>query len=422
LSNKSTYEEPTGYQRAGWHADGEGGTTSYYRRLATAWETFQKEEGIPVFVGVGVRDSRDLPRADWPRLGGKGTYIQVVGTNNKTGMYVVEVPARGALKPQRNMWEERYIVLEGRGSTEVWRNGDTAKTAFEWQQWSVFAIPMNANFQIINSSSAPALLLAVNTAPRTINAFQNMDFVFNNEFNFDDRLGGNLEDFWAVNDEVEPQPTRGRAMVTSNLIPDAANSYLPLDNNRGPGFRWIAPNQVGNTLLQGWIAEYPGGRYAKAHAHGSGAVLVCLNGSGYSITWPRDEAGVTPWKNGKGDLVRMQEYVPGGLISAAPGPSNWFHQHFAVSKGPFRIFNYTGPMPGNPEAGAGRALMDAAEGELVRQHADITDGGNAIPYHMEDPYIREMFETKLAEAGAESTMPKVVYTEAGAKMEVLTDE
>ena len=52
----------------------------------------------------------------------------------------------------------------------------------------------------------------------------------------------------------------------------------------------------------------------------------------------------------------------------------------------------------------------------------LTDGGNAIPYHMEDPYIREMFEAKLSEVGAESTMPKVVYTEAGAKMEVLTDE
>ena len=423
MSTKPAYDEPTGYQRAGWHADGEGGTTSYYRRLPTAWETFQKEEGIPVFVGVGVRDARDLPRADWPRLGGKGTYIQVIGTNNKTGMYVVEVPARGALKPQRHMWEERYIVLDGRGSTEVWRNGDTAKTAFEWQQWSVFAIPMNANFRIINSSSSPALLLAVNSAPRTINAFQNMDFIFNNEFNFDDRLGGNLEDFWRVNDEVEPQPVRGRAMVTSNLIPDAANSYLPLDNNRGPGFRWIAPNQVGNTMLQGWIAEYPGGRYAKAHAHGSGAVLVCLNGSGYSITWPRAEGGLTPWKDGKGDLVKMQEYIPGGLISAAPGPSNWFHQHFAVSKGPFRVFNYTGSMPGNPEAGgANSPLMDAAEGELVRQHADISDGGNALPYHLEDPYVREMFEAKLAAIGAVSTMPPVVYTEAGAKMEVLTDD
>ena len=280
---------------------------------------------------------------------------------------------------------------------------------------------MNANFQIINSSSSPALLLAVNTAPRTINAFNNMDFVFNNEFNFDDRLGGNLEDFWAVNEDVEPQPVRGRAMVTSNLIPDAANSYLPLDNNRGPGFRWIAPNQVGNTMLQGWIAEYPGGRYAKAHYHGSGAVLVCMNGAGYSITWPRDEAGLTPWQAGKGDLVKMQEYVPGGLISAAPGPSNWFHQHFAVSAGPFRVFNYTGTMPGNPESGGQRALDDAPLGAMVKQHADVTDGGNAIPYHMEDPYIREMFESKLKAIGMESTMPEVVYTEAGAKLEVMSD-
>ena len=117
----------------------------------------------------------------------------------------------------------------------------------------------------------------------------------------------------------------------------------------------------------------------------------------------------------------MQEYVPGGLISAAPGPSNWFHQHFAVSKGPFRIFNYTGTVPGNPEAGENRALDDAAEGELVRQHADITDGGNAIPYHMEDPYVREMFESKLAEIGAESTMPPIVYTPEGQHLEVMTE-
>jgi hypothetical protein len=117
----------------------------------------------------------------------------------------------------------------------------------------------------------------------------------------------------------------------------------------------------------------------------------------------------------------MQEYVPGGLISAAPGPSNWFHQHFAVSKGPFRVFNYTGTMPGNPESGRQRELEDAALGTLVKQHADITDGGNAIPYYMEDPYIREMFEAKLKEIDMESTMPEVAYTEAGAKLEVMSD-
>ena len=322
------YVEPTGNRRAGWHKEDEGGRTSYTVRLATAWEKFLRAEGIPVFKGVGVRDSRDLPRADWKRVGGRGTYIQVTGTNNATGMFVVEVPPRGALLPQRQMYEERYVVLEGRGSTEVWRNGDSAMSAFEWQPWSLFAIPLNANFRIINSSSSPALLLAVNTAPRTINAFQDLNFVFNCEFNFDARLGGNLEDYWNPNDEIEPQPVRGRAMVTSNILPDIQNAYLPLDNNRGPGFRWVAPNQVGNTMIQGWLAEYPSGRYAKAHAHASGAVLVCCRGEGFSWTWPRVEGGITPWKDGKGDLVKIQEYVPGGLISAAPGPANWFHQHF----------------------------------------------------------------------------------------------
>ena len=365
------YVEPTGNQRAGWHKEGEGGSTSYTVRLATAWEKFQRSEGIPVFKGVGVRDSRELPRAEWKRVGGKGTYIQVTGTNNATGMFVVEVPPRGALHPQRQMYEERYIVLEGRGSTEVWRNGDTAMTAFEWQPWSLFAIPLNANFRIINASSAPALLLAVNSAPRTINAFQNMNFVFNCEFNFDDRLGGNLEDFWNPNDEIEPQPVRGRAMVTSNLLPDIQNAYLPLDNNRGPGFRWVAPNQVGNTMIQGWLAEYPSGRYAKAHAHASGAVLVCCKGEGFSWTWPSSEGGLTPWKDGKGDLVKIQEYVPGGLISAAPGPANWFHQHFAVGKDPFRVFNYTGPdarQPGVQQEPRQRLRRGRATHQAARRH------------------------------------------------------
>ncbi|MEK9658704.1 MAG: cupin [Chloroflexota bacterium] len=415
------YVEPTGNRRAGWHKDAEGGRSSYTRRMPTAWERFLDEEKLPVFKGVGVRDTRDLPRAPWPRVGGKGTYIQVTGTVHKTGMFVVEVPPRGALEPQRHMYEERYIVLEGRGSTEVWRNNDTARTAFEWAQWSLFSIPLNANFRIINASSSPALLLAVNTAPRAFNMYQSKDFVFGCDFNFDERLSGNLEDFWKPNEDFEPQPVRGRAMVTSNLIPDISTSYLPLDNNRGPGFRWVAPNQVGNTLIQGWVGEYPSGRYAKAHAHGSGAVLVCLRGKGYSITWPRDEGGMTPWKNGKGHLVQRIDYVPGGLISAAPGPADWFHQHFAVGKDPFRVFNYTGPMPGNPEAESNRANDFAEVGALVRQHADVTDGGNAIPYHLEDPYIREWFAQALKEEGAVSTMPEQVYTEAGANMEVMQD-
>jgi hypothetical protein len=209
-------------------------------------------------------------------------------------------------------------------------------------------------------------------------------------------------------------------MLTSNLIPDAANTYLPLDNNRGPGHRWLAPNQAGNTMLQGWIAEYPSGRYAKAHAHGAGAVLVCMRGKGYSMTWPKDDAGMTPWRDGKEELVKMQEYVPGGMISAAPGPSNWFHQHFAFGQDPFRVFLFNGPVPG---AGGGGGADDSEEGDMRLQTSltDVDRGGSAIPYYLEDPHIREYFEQRLAEEGAQLTMPPEVYTKEGANIKVMSD-
>ena len=122
---QSRYQEPTGDGRAGWRRDN---GVPYFERIPTMWERFLEEEGIPVYKGVGVRDSRDLPRSDWARVGGKASYVQLIGTNNDTGMFVVEVPPRGALKPQKHMYEERYVVVEGRGSTEVWKDGGSAKT------------------------------------------------------------------------------------------------------------------------------------------------------------------------------------------------------------------------------------------------------------------------------------------------------
>jgi hypothetical protein len=414
------FREPVGNEKGGWWDEKEGRTLPYGRRIETAWERFRREEDIPVFEGVGVSDCRDLPRGDWRRVGGKGTYVQLIGTNNTYGMFVVEVPPRSSLNVQRHMFEERYMVIEGRGSTEVWKTGESAVTAFEWQPWSLFSIPLNANFRIINSSSSPAILFATNTAPRIINVFQSDRFVFDCDFNFDERFGGNLEDYWKSKDELEHLPAYGRAMVQSNVIPDTVSAYLPLDQNRGPGHRWVSPAQAGNTTLQGWIAEYPSGRYAKAHAHGAGAVLFCIRGKGYSITWPSKEGGTTPWKNGKGDLVKMIEYGPGGLVSAAPGPSDWYHQHFAYGKDPWRIMRCTGGIMGNPGFEGGRG-DEYKVGDLIPIHRELGQGGNAIPYHMQDPWVREYFEAKCREEGSEPTMPPEVYTASGAGIQVMED-
>ena len=200
------------------------------------WETFLEEEGIPVFKGVGVRDCRELPRSDWPRVGGKASYIQLIGTNNDTGMFVVEVPPHSALKPQKHMYEERYVVIEGYGSTEVWKEGSSAKTNFEWQQNSIFSVPLNAWFRITNDSNSPAILVAANTAPKIMNLFQNREFIFENPFDFDDRYDESA-DYFRPRDEIRAAEDSGRAVAHTNFIADISHCYLPLDNQRAPGYR-----------------------------------------------------------------------------------------------------------------------------------------------------------------------------------------
>ena len=84
------------------------------------------------------------------------------------------------------------------------------------------------------------------------------------------------------------------------------NAELYLDNRRSPGYTRVEP-QMANNVFYGFVGEHKTGRYSKAHAHMSAAVLVCLNGKGYTYTWPRTD-GMTPWKDGKTRTV-----YPAGL-------------------------------------------------------------------------------------------------------------
>ncbi len=122
---------------------------------------------------------QNLPLAPWPRMGGRGSYIQLHGTEGKWGAYVVEVPGAGALNAEKHIYEEIYLVVEGRGSTEVWLDGDNRRHVFEWQKGSLFSIPVNAMHRIVNASSAPALLLAGTTAPNLMNLINNAEMIFN---------------------------------------------------------------------------------------------------------------------------------------------------------------------------------------------------------------------------------------------------
>jgi len=45
---------------------------------------------------------------------------------------------------------------------------------------------------------------------------------------------------------------------------------------------------------------------------------------------------------------------------------------------------------------------------------DLNKGGNAIPYHMEDPALRCEYEATLAREGMASRMEQQFYEESGA--------
>jgi hypothetical protein len=102
-------------------------------------------------------------------------------------------------------------------------------------------------------------------------------------------------------------------------------------------------------------------------------VLVCINGKGYTYTWPR-AIGMTPWKDGKADQVYRQDYETVGLVTAAPYGGDWFHAHFGVSKEPLRLIGWYGPNNHRKDRAGVPGEKDTDEGAI-----DVTEGGTAIP-------------------------------------------
>jgi hypothetical protein len=113
--------------------------------------------------------------------------------------------------------------------------------------------------------------------------------------------------------------------------------------------------------------------------------------------------GTHPWEKGTTEEIRRQDYEPVGMVSAAPMSGNWFHAHFGASKEPLRLTAWFGPnAPGRDRGKPGEKGIDYGA-------IDMKDGGTAIPYNEEDPYLRKEFEETLASVGAQSRMEPDLY-------------
>jgi len=163
------WREPKGYERAGY---------GKWRRPPSPYDMFMQSQGVPIYRGIGVHRVQDLSLAPWARMGGRGTFIQLYGTEGIWGCYLVEIPQAAALNPERHLYEEIFFVVEGRGAVEIWQEDGGRREILEWQPGSLFTIPLNTHHRLINAmASGPALLLAGTSAPTIFNLFTNPDFV-----------------------------------------------------------------------------------------------------------------------------------------------------------------------------------------------------------------------------------------------------
>jgi oxalate decarboxylase/phosphoglucose isomerase-like protein (cupin superfamily) len=336
----------------------------------TPYTRWVADEGLDIISGHYVRDLRTVELKPWERRGGAGVFINHDATRTSNDCYICEIPAGGELNPQRQLFEEMILILDGKGSTRVWNDAGHEVT-FEWQAGSIFAIPLNTNHQHVNlSGTKPARFVSSTNLPPVLNIYDDVDFVFNTHRDFPNRFNGE-SDYFAAKEE-----TKG-LLLDTNFVADAVNLPLISAKERGAGGGHIRFSMAKGSM-NSHISQFPVGTYKKGHRHGPGAHVIILSGEGYSLMWP------------EGEKPRRYEWSVGSLIIP---PNMWFHQHFN-----------TGPEPA-------RYLAFKHEGVSIRNAQGVPKawisrriGGDQIDYVDEQPVIRETFAQALSANGLTSAM------------------
>lgn len=354
-------------------------------RDKTYYERWMEKEGVPIVEGYGVTDVSKIPLKGWKRLGCEGAYLQFRGLEGITGVYVGKIAPGAALQPEHHLYEKIIYIIQGQGVAEI-QQRDRVPQTISWQMGSLFSPPLNALHRLINDSKAPAVFLAVTTAPMVLDHFHNEHFVFNSDYAFNERYDGEQHFFEPRNERY--LATNNRQWIwETNFIPDARKALIDAQEQKGAGVN-LTQFEISNNTLIGHLAEWPMGRYHKAHYHGGGAVLVILRSEGYSLMWPND-LGTRPYESGHGDRVVRVDWVPGSVFSP---PTNWFHQHFNTGAEPalqlaLRCGSHKFPL------GIRVAAIRAGVYTSVKQ------GGTLIEYDDEDREIRRRYELELEQKG-----------------------
>src|SRR5205807_317437 len=323
---------------------------------------FIRGEGLDIIAAHYVPSLHTVELKPWPRRGGNFVYINHEASRTSNDCYVCEIAPGKKLEPQRQLFEEMILILDGRGSTTVW-NDRGRRITFEWKAGAMFAIPINCWHQHFNGSGqAPARYVAVTNAPPVINLYEDIEFVFNTQHDFKDRFNGEPDYFSAKGEQ------KGLLLVT-NFVADAVNLPLISAKERGAGGGHIRFNMAKGSMSS-HISQFPVGTYKKAHNHGPSAHVIILSGEGFSLMWR------------EGEEPQRYDWHVGTLIVP---PNKMYHQHFNTGPTPARYLAFKHEV----------ALIRNAQG-VPTAWISTRIGGDQLDYADEGPEIRRMFAQALA--------------------------
>ncbi len=351
--------------------------------LVDPYKDWAEGEGIPIHLDFG-HDLLALETGPWDRYGARGCFAHTKGMGDFMSNYVLEVEPRKNTEVVRHLYEAFFFVLAGHGSAVVWLP-DGSRRTFEFGPKALFAIPLNCKYQIFNGSgSEPVRLSVTNDAPLTINLYHNLDFVFENDFAFTDRVADpKYFDGEGQHNVYNKSSVKVQNVWETNFVHDLTSFKLYEFEGRGKGSM-----NVNFVLAEGTmhshVSQMPVGRYKKGHRHAAGTHVHAVDGSGYSLLWYEgDEEFVElPWRHGI-------MYTP---------PFWMYHQHFNTGDTPAR---YVACSLGSRRYPFIALRRRSAEGAGA---VSVSKGGRQIEYEEQDPRVHRKFLDELAKTGVPSEM------------------
>lgn len=362
------------------------------RFLVDPYGDWVAAEGIPVHRDFG-HDLLALETGPWSRYDARGCFAHTHGMGDFMANYVIEVEPGRKTKPVKHLYEAFFYVLAGYGSTRVWLP-DGQTRSFEWGPKALFAIPLNCSYQIFNGSGQEAIRLScTNNAPLTLNLYHNVDFVFENDFAFHERVGDSEYFEGAGEHSVYGLESMAKTMNVweTNFVHDLTSFKLYEAESRGKGSHNVNFVLADGTM-HSHVSQMPTGRYKKAHRHAAGTHVHAVDGEGYSLLWYEGDSEFKEftWRHGF-------MYTP---------PFWMFHQHFNTAPQPAR---YVACSLGSRRYPFIALRRKSAEGGGA---TSIQQGGRQIEYEDQDPRVHRKWLDAIRETGVDSHMGDVFDEQA----------